>query len=1349
MKIIVPKVLTVCIAFIGIQCITTSEIHAQQGTIDPTFAPKDTGFAVCGAFGTVHNSHILQDGKILITGNFVKYNRLASKNIARLLSNGLPDASFQSGAGTDTTVLCAEQQSNGSILIGGLFRKYNGITKQYLARIGVNGLLDNSFQTTVDSMVQAIQILPNQKILIAGNFTQCNGQSRNRIAILNPDGSLSSDPDFGSGANGPVLTVALQADGKILIGGSFTTFNGQVKQPIRLLSDGSFDSGFLGNIPGFDPSQEVTKLVPAQDGGIWMIWSGGLQKLKADGTPANSFVCPNMGSWINFFRLNDVVEDGNTVLLAGAFGWVGTNSNRCASLIRMDLHGNLINLCAAAWGDSWIMDLDVLPGGKILASGGIYPMYPGVGPMGISRLQTNLRVDPTFNASQYTAGVWNVAEQPDRKLIITGTFHHVQGQERQRIARLNEDGTLDPTFYAKIGDLHNREYDPGGLVTSNTRIQPDGKILVSGWFYRVNDLPARRLVRLHPDGSLDASFKVDTTVLTSDVQDPPLLLCPDGKMYTNKGKFPYRLLPNGSIDPSFQIPAITNNGGLIRSMALQADGKLLFVVDRMTQVNGVNRKIIARLLPNGQLDPDFNVGTGPVMANNYTETRIRPLANGKILFSATFTSFNGSSRRNLVRLLPNGNVDPDFNLNTSLAHKDALIVCVQSDGKILLSLGINAPVGGMDYFLVRIDSSGNQDLTFTPLPLISHRLTGTLLASGNIILSGNGAAGTLKAAFPDDNAQHTGKELIRLFGNPTNLPDPYNLIKGTVFKNVNNDCIKDANEDPALYRIMKATPGPVWGNTGTNGQYEIKSDSGVYQVSQVLNQFQNLIENQVCPISNASHTASFEHTLGDTISGLDFANNAVECPFLTVSVASNRRRCYHVENTFVNVFNQGYAASSPQTKAYVKLPKWVTLQSASMAYTFNPADSTYIFNIGTIQAHSGVTIQITDYAACGPDYGNIILVYSAWVTPSNNCIPVSPNFDGVDLTVNAGCKDEKPRFKVLNKGTFMASARALRVYVDSLFAFQHYFQLGAGDSLVFAPLVSGDHTVRVEVPQSPFHPTSSFAADETNCLGMPDGFRYFAPPVHPNVSINGLPLEGPAGRNALQVSPIGSGTEGKILANRSLTYRINFQNTSSDSIHHVVIMDTLPEMVDMSTLQLGASSHPYQFSVSGSGRPVLTFSLNGISLPDSGVNELASNGFVSFSIMPFGSTPLGTRIENSATIYMDYQKPLSTNQTLNTLYNPDLVPGLVDSIQIITSVKEVHLSGQKISIFPNPTKGNLEINLPEAGQMQLFNVQGERVMEGSVRKGSNPIQLTTLPKGLYLVRFQIGEQQEVRKLVLE
>jgi uncharacterized delta-60 repeat protein len=120
-------------------------------------------------------------------------------------------------------------QSDGKVLIGGGFTAYNGTSRGNVARLNSDGSLDTDFATGAgaNNYVGSVAVQSDGKILIGGGFTTYNNTSRGGVARLNSDGSL--DTGFlatGAGANGQVESVAVQSDGKILIGGRFTTYNG-------------------------------------------------------------------------------------------------------------------------------------------------------------------------------------------------------------------------------------------------------------------------------------------------------------------------------------------------------------------------------------------------------------------------------------------------------------------------------------------------------------------------------------------------------------------------------------------------------------------------------------------------------------------------------------------------------------------------------------------------------------------------------------------------------------------------------------------------------------------------------------------------------------------------------------------------------------------------------------------------------------------------------------------------------------------------------------------------------------------------------------------------------------------
>jgi uncharacterized delta-60 repeat protein len=243
-----------------------------DGSLDTSFLATGTG-----ADDFVDSIAVQSDGKILIGGYFRSYNGASRGYVARLNTNGSLDASFLSTTGTGPNDLVESMavQNDGKILIGGDFItwyfNYNGTSRGYVARLNTDGNLDTGFLATgagASFLVYSVAVQSDGKILIGGHFYTYNGTSRGHVARLNTDGSL--DTGFlatGAGTNYFVESVAVQSDGKILIGGDFSTFNGTSRGCVaRLNSDGSLDTGFLATGTGAD--SVVNSIAVQSDGKI-------------------------------------------------------------------------------------------------------------------------------------------------------------------------------------------------------------------------------------------------------------------------------------------------------------------------------------------------------------------------------------------------------------------------------------------------------------------------------------------------------------------------------------------------------------------------------------------------------------------------------------------------------------------------------------------------------------------------------------------------------------------------------------------------------------------------------------------------------------------------------------------------------------------------------------------------------------------------------------------------------------------------------------------------------------------------------------------------------------------------
>jgi uncharacterized delta-60 repeat protein len=170
-------------------------------------------------------------GKITAVGNFSYYkngstNYPATK-IARINSTGTFDATFSGGTGFTGGSPDNIQISAGVVYVGGNFWIYNGNNVSGLIKLNSDGSLITSFSSVGSSnlAVRAVCFLSNGKIIVGGDFVTYNGITRGRIALLNSNGSVDASFNPGTGFDVGVYSLALQTDGKIIVGGNFTNYN--------------------------------------------------------------------------------------------------------------------------------------------------------------------------------------------------------------------------------------------------------------------------------------------------------------------------------------------------------------------------------------------------------------------------------------------------------------------------------------------------------------------------------------------------------------------------------------------------------------------------------------------------------------------------------------------------------------------------------------------------------------------------------------------------------------------------------------------------------------------------------------------------------------------------------------------------------------------------------------------------------------------------------------------------------------------------------------------------------------------------------------------------------------------
>ena len=326
--------------------------------------------------------------------------------------------------------------------------------------------------------------------------------------------------------------------------------------------------------------------------------------------------------------------------------------------------------------DGFIRVVAVQPDGKILA-GGNFSMVRGANDPLITRLNGDGTLDSNFTSAfpvpVLASRIYTLGIQPDRRILTAGLFTSVGGTLRTNMARLEADGSLDRTFDPGLG--------PSGLVRI-LALQPDGRILIGGEFTSVNQTNRNRLARLNTDGSLDTSFDPGTGA--NDIVRTVVLL-PTGQILVgglftsfNGGSIPYLVRLNSDGTPDASFPLGSGPNGNVYFISPGADGSLLIGGD-FTSVNGTNINRIARLRADGSMDTAFVPGTGVLGGPVYHIIRQN---NAKIVIGGGFSSVNGVTLHNLARLNPNGSLDVGFEPGSG-ASDVVLTMALLGDGRLV------------------------------------------------------------------------------------------------------------------------------------------------------------------------------------------------------------------------------------------------------------------------------------------------------------------------------------------------------------------------------------------------------------------------------------------------------------------------------------------------------------------------------------------------------------------------------------------------------------------------------------------------------------------------------------------
>jgi uncharacterized delta-60 repeat protein len=445
----------------------------SAGNVDTSFNVDASIFEASAPHGG--NLEVLPDGKILFTtaaGGGLEPNPNVDNRFYRLNANGSVDNLFNPPLQL-TRIHNFTLDNSGRILVFGML---SGVLK-YL-RLNADGSLDSGFNLPIlvqPGLATAVAIQPDGKIIVGGNFNRVGGALKGKIARLNPDGTTDSSFNTGSGFDVAPFSIVLQPDGKILALGDISTYNGSsVLHVVRLNSDGSLDAAFH---PDFNGAVHSVSLYA----GGKIVFAGnfttvnGLAQSKVAILNADGSVDTNFAPSFSLGFVNSVFAQADGKIMAGGTFPAVNGFNR-PNLVRLNADGTL----DAAFNAGSIAAVEYV----LQQSDGKYLIaHSG----SIERRNNNGTTDAGFQASSFTGAPFKaLLLQPDGTFLVGGTFTSVTGGAAKNIARFTANGILDPGFL------------PDGANNTVNAIarQADGNLIVGGVFSSIANVARTGIARI-------------------------------------------------------------------------------------------------------------------------------------------------------------------------------------------------------------------------------------------------------------------------------------------------------------------------------------------------------------------------------------------------------------------------------------------------------------------------------------------------------------------------------------------------------------------------------------------------------------------------------------------------------------------------------------------------------------------------------------------------------------------------------------------------------------------------------------------------------------------------------------
>lgn len=738
--------------FLTVAQITT----LPAGTIDPSFSAS-------GIY--INDAHVYEDGRILIVGNFTKFNGVSKSRIVRLNPDCSIDDSFQGSANREIFKVLV--LNDGSFFMIGDFSQAGGSNRTRIAKFQPNGQTDQTFNafSSANDRIYDFEILPDGKLLVAGGFTQFNSQNKSRIVRLQSNGLLDQTFNSTNSLSNAISDIQILPDSTLLISGYF---NGNM---VKMNKNGNAIASTIGS--NFNSS--VYFVQPLKTG-KWMV-SGNfteafgreskmLVRLNSDLTLDETFTSTQLAS-----QVRTVYECENASYLVGGYFGSPTSEIKHNYTTLLTESGEVDSSFVYS-PSSYIHVIKPYAEDRFLIAG--YNDIALVSAKAMERLISPELKSPVNGAITETNPILEWAPNSmegvsyEVQLSLSSTFDTILEQTSDLIETTFTPTSLlesGKTYYWRVrasnelygngiwsttGSFIYVNYTPGtfdysfnigtgfnGIVHKILPYGETSSVLVMGEFTQYKGVPVPYRVLLKADGSIDSSIVFKTfnakVFNAAFLSDGKLMVVGDFTQYdgVNAVKI-IRLNEDGTLDPSFTA----RGSQAIHEIAVDSLDRVYIGGKDMFTYAGVSKRYIARILSNGDLDNTFDTDAG----FNYGTLGIKVLPNQKVAVSGNFSTYKNVAASGLIVLNDDGSVDTSFRNGVGIPSAQIYDFHQLETGKWVVGGTFFGIDGKTTYSIARLNADGSLDQTFNSFTNMGgSRIVEVIypLADGTLLVGGS------------------------------------------------------------------------------------------------------------------------------------------------------------------------------------------------------------------------------------------------------------------------------------------------------------------------------------------------------------------------------------------------------------------------------------------------------------------------------------------------------------------------------------------------------------------------------------------------------------------------------------